>query len=312
MWQNQFYGAPQQHLGSSLDPLHYMDSAFVATQHNAITPSYQASSLPMIDLGEVARKSLRLVLLCSLMARSDQFSFSAPKPSPRTTRPRATPVRRAPPRRSTKRAREDSDTDSDYTPSKRQAPSKRQKRTSDEQEQDEEKLPPLPPHLQPIRVDATRGLRCPLPGCPAILDSKDSTWRGHFKRAHHNELCGCGGRPKKHCKASCPFPCLNNCGGIMGLECVGRHWLNLHIGVEYICPVCLRQETERHSSCSRHIRDCIKKQKLKEEAAAAAEAEAEAERQVEAEAEAERQAEAETERQARQAKQTRQKKQKKQ
>ncbi|RDX52546.1 hypothetical protein OH76DRAFT_166968 [Lentinus brumalis] len=133
--------------------------------------------------------------------------------------------------------------------------------------------PPLPDSLQPIRVGSTKSPLCPLPGCGASLEAKDSAWRGHFKRFHHDELClarGCRGLVAGTCKARCPLPesCASDHGnkhthgasaGAMSIESVGRHLLNVHIKVAYRCPLCGLQNEWRESACVRHIRRCAEK-----------------------------------------------------
>ena len=140
---------------------------------------------------------------------------------------------------------------------------------------------PLPAHLQPIKVQSGTLPRCPMPGCGVALEDKDSAWRGHFKKAHHDELCltpGCRGPQGGACKAKCPFP-LPDCkscaavapsresgagkkgaGGAMTIESVGRHLLNIHFKVAYRCPLCGLQNHWRESACVRHIRRCLDKQ----------------------------------------------------
>ncbi|KAI0719833.1 hypothetical protein C8T65DRAFT_736386 [Cerioporus squamosus] len=138
----------------------------------------------------------------------------------------------------------------------------------------------LPESLQPIRIQPATLPRCPLPGCGLVLEAKDSAWRGHFKRAHH-ELCltdGCTGLSVS-CKAKCPLP-IPDCkscgsddkhkhkhshaaqrgaGGAMTIESVGRHLLNVHFKVAYRCPLCGLQTEWRESACVRHIQRCAEK-----------------------------------------------------
>ena len=139
---------------------------------------------------------------------------------------------------------------------------------------------PLPESLQPIRVQSSTIPRCPMPGCGVPLEAKDSSWRGHFKRAHHDELCltpNCRSLVAGSCKARCPFPipdckpCASDeghkhahsgkkgAGGAMTIESVGRHLLNVHIKVAYRCPLCGLKNEWRESACARHIRRCAEK-----------------------------------------------------
>ncbi|KAI0752648.1 hypothetical protein C8Q80DRAFT_1267166 [Daedaleopsis nitida] len=137
---------------------------------------------------------------------------------------------------------------------------------------------PLPANLQPIKVQSTTLPRCPMPGCDVLLEDKDSAWRGHFKKIHHDELCltaGCRGQSGA-CKARCPFPipgcksCASGphehehehgkkAGGAMTIESVGRHLLNIHIKVAFRCPLCGLENQWRESACVRHIRRCAEK-----------------------------------------------------
>lgn len=137
---------------------------------------------------------------------------------------------------------------------------------------------PLPAHLHPVKVQSATLPRCPMPGCGVALEDKDSAWRGHFKKVHHNELCitpGCNGPSGSTCKAKCPFPIpgCKSCapasrddgegkkgaGGAMTIESVGRHLLNIHFKVAYRCPLCGLQNHWRESACVRHIRRCMDK-----------------------------------------------------
>ena len=141
---------------------------------------------------------------------------------------------------------------------------------------------PLPEHLRPIRVGTAALPHCLMPNCAAELAYKDSAWRAHFGRVHHDELCltpNCGGFVAGSCKARCPFlgPDGKSCvghnghkrGGIvkkkagaaMTIESIGRHVLSVHVKVVYRCPLCGLQKEWRESACVRHIRGCAKKQK---------------------------------------------------
>ncbi|TFK78054.1 hypothetical protein K466DRAFT_668541 [Polyporus arcularius HHB13444] len=134
---------------------------------------------------------------------------------------------------------------------------------------------PLADSLQPIRVSSAKFASCPLPGCGMEIEAKDSAWRGHFKRVHHDELCltrGCRGLVTGTCVARCPLvddSCTGDHGrkhththgaGAMTLESVGRHVLNVHIKVVYRCPLCGLENEWRESACVRHIRRCAEKQ----------------------------------------------------
>ncbi|KAI0634187.1 hypothetical protein C8Q77DRAFT_1110322 [Trametes polyzona] len=114
----------------------------------------------------------------------------------------------------------------------------------------------------PIVIVPEGGLCCPMPGCGATLSAKDSAWRGHFRSAHHADLCGdadCAGG----CKRACPFPlagkCGKQCGTPMAVDSVGRHLLNVHVGVRHRCPVCGVEKAQRYSACQRHILTCLQK-----------------------------------------------------
>ena len=127
--------------------------------------------------------------------------------------------------------------------------------------------PPLPDTLLPIRVPSASGSipRCPMPKCGASIEPCDAAWRGHFKAVHHDDLCltpSCAGPPSPSCKARCPCPIVGGkaCERTMGVESVGRHLLNIHIGVAYRCPVCGMEREWRESACARHIRLCLKKE----------------------------------------------------
>ncbi|KAH9917635.1 uncharacterized protein BXZ73DRAFT_105459 [Epithele typhae] len=126
---------------------------------------------------------------------------------------------------------------------------------------------PLPSHLQPIRVTSSSdAYACPIPSCGAALHATDAAWRTHFKRAHHNDLCAAcpsARAPSGACVARCPMPGCATSGpgagasgrrgdGRMTLECVGRHWLNVHIGVVFRCPVCGDEGRMRESAARRH------------------------------------------------------------
>ena len=50
-----------------------------------------------------------------------------------------------------------------------------------------QRLARLPDHLQPIRVEPTQPLLCPMPGCAVPLDANDYVWRAHYKRQHHDD-----------------------------------------------------------------------------------------------------------------------------
>ncbi|KAI0719843.1 hypothetical protein C8T65DRAFT_693128 [Cerioporus squamosus] len=139
----------------------------------------------------------------------------------------------------------------------------------------------LPESLQPIRIQPATLPRCPMSGCGLVLEAKDSAWRGHFKRYHHDKLCltdDCRGLSAS-CKAYCPLP-ISDCkscssddkhkhkqshaaqrgaGGAMTIESVGRHLLNVHFKVAYRCPLCGLQTEWRESACVRHIWRCAEK-----------------------------------------------------
>ena len=140
-----------------------------------------------------------------------------------------------------------------HRPAKRSAPSKKAAPS------------PLPSHLQPIKVSSATLPRCPMPGCGVVLEDKDSAWRGHFKKVHHDELCltsNCRGPHAGPCKARCPFPlpeCKSCASGAMTIESVGRHLLNIHIKVTYRCPLCGLQNQWRESACVRHIKKCAER-----------------------------------------------------
>lgn len=89
-----------------------------------------------------------------------------------------------------------------------------------------------------------------------MVETKDSAWRGHFKRAHHRDLCGARGsaRGGEASRVRCLDPACN--AAPMALESLGRHWLNLHIGLTFRCPVCGREGQWRESACARHIKRC--------------------------------------------------------
>ncbi|KAH9941710.1 uncharacterized protein BXZ73DRAFT_98103 [Epithele typhae] len=131
---------------------------------------------------------------------------------------------------------------------------------------------PLPSRLQPIRVTSSSDTyTCPIPGCGAALHATDAAWRTHFKRAHHDDLCATcpsARAPSSACVARCPMPGCAESGpgasrrkgdGRMTLECVGRHWLNVHIGVVFRCPVCGDEGQMRESAATRHVRGCAKR-----------------------------------------------------
>ena len=135
----------------------------------------------------------------------------------------------------------------------------------------------LPSHLQPIPVPPPTPLVCPMPGCSTELDAKDSAWRAHFSRVHADDLCSTD--PRSECApglARCPHPdCQSpsspsarprksNSGDANGVEMtpasVGRHWLNVHIGLVFRCPACGLEGKWRESACARHVRNCVKRQ----------------------------------------------------
>lgn len=104
---------------------------------------------------------------------------------------------------------------------------------------------------------------CPMRGCGEPLETKDSVWRHHFRRAHHAELCSesaCAARGS--CERRCPLmkengkPCDSKC---MTVDSLGRHVLNSHLGVEYRCPMCGEQRQQRQYAADRHVRMCFKK-----------------------------------------------------
>ncbi|PIL28965.1 hypothetical protein GSI_09012 [Ganoderma sinense ZZ0214-1] len=121
-----------------------------------------------------------------------------------------------------------------------------------------------PPHQDPAGIRLPP--RCPMPKCGAEIEACDAAWRGHFKAMHHDDLCllpGCDGVSPR-CKARCPCPLPGSktkaCErGTMAIESVGRHLLNVHVGVAYACPVCGMERTWRESACARHIRLCLRK-----------------------------------------------------
>ena len=55
----------------------------------------------------------------------------------------------------------------------------------------------------------------------------------------------------------------------MSIESVGRHWLNVHIGVAFRCPVCGVESKWRESACARHARRCAEKHAMRRERRAA-------------------------------------------
>ena len=126
-----------------------------------------------------------------------------------------------------------------------------------------QRLSRLPDHLQPIRVDSTQPILCPMRGCAVPLDANDSVWCAHYKGQHHDQLCitaHCGHDGSAACTAQCPFPmvdCTTCTKGTMTVGNVGRHLLNVHVKVVYQCPVCGIENEWRHSSCARHIRACV-------------------------------------------------------
>ncbi|EIW53429.1 uncharacterized protein TRAVEDRAFT_74757 [Trametes versicolor FP-101664 SS1] len=104
---------------------------------------------------------------------------------------------------------------------------------------------------------------CPMRGCGEPLETKDSVWRHHFRRAHHAELCSesaCA--VSGSCERRCPLPkengspCDSKC---MTVDSLGRHVLNSHLGVQYRCPVCGEQRQQRQYAADRHVRMCFKK-----------------------------------------------------
>lgn len=99
------------------------------------------------------------------------------------------------------------------------------------------------PHLKLIVVGSAGGLLCPMPTCLARLAPTDGARRGHFRAAHHAELCmfphgACAGK----CKVRYPLwdgKCEHDRG--MSVESLGRHVLNVHIGLAHRFPVCGRE-----------------------------------------------------------------------
>ncbi|CDO72132.1 hypothetical protein BN946_scf184962.g75 [Trametes cinnabarina] len=120
-----------------------------------------------------------------------------------------------------------------------------------------------PSSLTPVVVVPASGLRCPMLGCGISLPAKDSAWRGHFRTAHHKDVCH-DARCAGDCKRACPLPragCTagEKCAAMpMSVESIGRHLLNVHITLRHRCPVCGVEKAQRYSSCQRHINTCIK------------------------------------------------------
>ncbi|KAH9941702.1 uncharacterized protein BXZ73DRAFT_74897 [Epithele typhae] len=134
---------------------------------------------------------------------------------------------------------------------------------------------PVDADLQPIQVSSPNDTYpCPIPGCGAALAYKDSAWRRHFKTVHHAALCSTcpasgAGSP---CMARCPVPgCPDAHGasggrrrsedGTMTLDSLGRHWLNVHIGVVFRCPLCGHEGMMRESAATRHVRSCAQRRR---------------------------------------------------
>ena len=116
-----------------------------------------------------------------------------------------------------------------------------------------------------------------------MLKPRDTVWRSHFRSDHHVDFCalapsgrcsgpGTGGRAggcPGVAAVRCPFPAADGCAGAgtggacdarpMVLESVGRHWLNVHVGLQFRCPVCGTQARWREWACARHIRGCAAK-----------------------------------------------------
>ncbi|KAH9848515.1 hypothetical protein C2E23DRAFT_843269 [Lenzites betulinus] len=121
--------------------------------------------------------------------------------------------------------------------------------------------PAVPP--EPIVVVPHEGLQCRMPSCDASLPITDSAWRGHFLNRHHDEICAAGRAcpDPRRCLCLCPFKdCAGRVrGGVvqpMSLDSLGRHVLNVHVGVRHQCPVCGAEKKQRRSACVRHIAVC--------------------------------------------------------
>ncbi|KAH9927996.1 uncharacterized protein BXZ73DRAFT_102503 [Epithele typhae] len=121
----------------------------------------------------------------------------------------------------------------------------------------------LPRSLKPV-IASPPTLPCPVPHCAERLPPTDGAWRVHFARAHHATFVGrpCAlpsARCEREHKCACPDPACAARGGRMSVGSLGRHWLNVHVGVRYACPVdgCAVQKLWRHSSCERHVKSCV-------------------------------------------------------
>ncbi|KAI0327516.1 hypothetical protein GY45DRAFT_1109339 [Cubamyces sp. BRFM 1775] len=116
--------------------------------------------------------------------------------------------------------------------------------------------------LSPIVVEPPNGFCCPMPGCGVPLPAKDTAWRSHFRRAHHKELCADAraGSCTGNCKYPCPLPKGDDdehtCTTPMLVESIGRHFLNVHLGLRHQCPVCGLVDAWRFFACKRHIPVC--------------------------------------------------------
>ncbi|KAI0664122.1 hypothetical protein C8Q70DRAFT_219318 [Cubamyces menziesii] len=116
--------------------------------------------------------------------------------------------------------------------------------------------------LGPIVVEPPGGFYCPMPGCGVPLPGNDAAWRGHFRSVHHKDLCAdaragsCAGK----CRYACPLPKDDDdghkCAMPMLVESIGRHLLNVHLGLRHQCPLCGKVEAQRLSACKRHIPVC--------------------------------------------------------
>ncbi|RPD61743.1 hypothetical protein L227DRAFT_59459 [Lentinus tigrinus ALCF2SS1-6] len=253
------------------------------TNHYSMNP---ATSMPQVDqpcISPAALCNMVETWFQSQVEGCDSYGSSESASSPvssSTSQPSAvhgdTPTRSA---RTSKRKADDSDYEDDSdasTDCSEYAPRRPTKRPATARVA----YNPLPDSLAPIRVQSATHPRCPMPGCGVELDAKDSAWRGHFKRVHHDALCltpNCGGLVTGSCKARCPLPipgcksCASDdehkhghvarkgSGGAMTIESVGRHLLNVHIKVAYRCPLCGLQNEWRESACVRHIRRCAEK-----------------------------------------------------
>ncbi|KAI0655833.1 hypothetical protein C8Q70DRAFT_400247 [Cubamyces menziesii] len=120
--------------------------------------------------------------------------------------------------------------------------------------------------LRPIVVEPPQGLHCPMAGCGIRLPPKDSAWRGHFRAAHHMDICADAraGSCTGTCKHTCPLPTHYKCAVPMAVDSIGRHFLNVHFELHHRCPVCGAEKAQRYSSCQRHIDICAKKQCARE------------------------------------------------